>query len=109
MSVVNVKKANLVKLGYKDLEDWLKDNNHVYIGRNMSVYVKGAVKSKWCNPFSVKKHGREKCLELYREYITNNKELLTKLPELKGKTLGCWCDSKEQCHGGILLNLLNKK
>ena len=107
--VVNVKKDNLVKLGYKDLEDRLKDPNHIYIGRNMTFYVSGSEKSKWCNPFPVKKHGLEKCLELYREYITNDKELLSQIDELKGKTLGCWCNSSEKCHGGILIELLQKQ
>lgn len=105
--VNNCKKENLIKLGYKDLEDCLKDPNNVYIGRNMSFYVKGANKSKWCNPFDVKKYGRDKCLELYREYITSNKELLSQLGELRGKTLFCWC-SPNKCHGDILVELLNK-
>ena len=107
MSVINIKKENLVKLGYKDLEDWLSKENHIYIGRNMSVYVKGATKSKWCNPFSTKKYGRDKCLELYKEYIKNNKQLMSELNELKNKTLGCWC-SPNKCHGEILLELLEK-
>lgn len=105
MSVINIKKENLIKLGYKDLDDWLKDKNHIYIGRNMSMYVKGATKSKWCNPFSVKKYGRDKCLELYKEYIKSNKQLLKDLKELDGKILGCWC-SPNKCHGDILLDLL---
>jgi len=46
----------LVKKGYKDLEDWLKDPNHIYIGRH-NHYVKGATSSKWRNIFSVKKYG----------------------------------------------------
>ena len=105
-TVNNSKKANLIKLGYADLEECLKDPNNVYIGRDMSFYVKGAIASKWKNPFSVKKFGRDKCLELYREYINNNKELLSQLVELEGKTLFCWC-YPEACHGDILVELLN--
>ena len=45
MSAVCIKKANLKKLGYRDLEHWLEDESHVYIGRNMEFYVKGAKKS----------------------------------------------------------------
>lgn len=78
-------------MGYDDLLDWLKNPDHIYVGRNMSFYVPGAVESKWKNPFSVKKYGRDKCLELYREYITGNHELMDNLHELKGKVLGCWC------------------
>lgn len=52
--VINVKKAELNKLGYRDFEHWQNSStNHVYIGRNMSHYVKGAVGSKWANPFKV--------------------------------------------------------
>ena len=87
--VINIKKKNLVKLGYKDLENWLETENHMYIGRNMSFYVKGAKKSKWANPYSTKKYDRDKCLELYEEYILNKLELLNALPELSGKVLCC--------------------
>ena len=107
--IICIKKENLIKLGYNDLEDWLnKDKNHIYIGRDMSFYVKGATKSKWHNPFTIKQHGKDKCLELYKEYMTSNKELMLQLFELKGKTLGCWCSNQEECHGGILMNLLEK-
>lgn len=58
-------------------------------------------------PFSVKKYGRDKCLELYKEYIENNQELKSQLPELKNKVLGCWCHP-EKCHGDILLELVNQ-
>lgn len=49
MEVVNIKKKFLVKGGYKDFEDWSKKDNHIYIGRNMTFYVKGTTKSKWHN------------------------------------------------------------
>lgn len=69
----------------------------------MSFYVKGTYASKWQNPFSVKKYGREKALELYKEHILNH--LYNDLHELEGKELGCWC-KPEPCHGDILLDLL---
>lgn len=57
-SVISVKKFELKKLGYDDLEHWLSSSpNHVYIGRSMVHYVKGAVGSKWQNPFKVDKYG----------------------------------------------------
>ncbi|ARF12429.1 protein of unknown function DUF4326 [Klosneuvirus KNV1] len=108
MSVVNVKKKYLNQAGYKDFEDWSKDPNHVYIGRDMSFYVKGTKGSKWQNPFPVKKYGLDKCAELYKEYMTNNKDLLDQLDELDGKVLGCWC-KPDKCHGDILLELLKQK
>lgn len=104
MEVINIKKKNLVKNNYRDLEHWLENENHIYIGRNMTFYVKGAAKSKWANPYSEKKYGREKCLKLYKEYILQNQELVKSLPELSGKVLGCWC-KPEGCHGDVLVKL----
>lgn len=107
--VISVKKQNLKKLGYDNLEEWLKDSNNIYIGRDMSFYIKGAKGSKWQNPFPVKKYGLDKCLELFENYLLNNKKLLSEIHELKGKNLGCWCKNKgtEKCHGDLLLKLAN--
>ena len=93
-------------MGYKDLEEWLQNPNHIYIGRNMTMYVKGAEGSKWKNPFTVKKYGRDGCLEKYEEYIRNS-DLINDLDELRGKVLGCWC-YPEKCHGNILIELINE-
>eukprot|EP00639_Heterosigma_akashiwo_P017500 CAMPEP_0206383464 /NCGR_PEP_ID=MMETSP0294-20121207/13943_1 /ASSEMBLY_ACC=CAM_ASM_000327 /TAXON_ID=39354 /ORGANISM="Heterosigma akashiwo, Strain CCMP2393" /LENGTH=131 /DNA_ID=CAMNT_0053833485 /DNA_START=134 /DNA_END=529 /DNA_ORIENTATION=- len=71
----------------------------------MTFYVKGAVGSKWKNPFSVKKYGRDKCLKMYSEYIKEHKTLYMDLEELKGKKLGCWC-APEGCHGDVLVSLV---
>ena len=105
--VINVKKENLKKNGFKDFEDWNIDDDHIYIGRNMNFYVKGTFDSKWKNPYTVKKYGREKCLEMYKEYVKNG-PLYNSLEELYGKELGCWC-KPEKCHGDILIELLNEK
>jgi hypothetical protein len=106
--VINIRKKELQKIGYDDLEDWLgKSEDHVYIGRNMTVYVKGASKSKWFNPFPVKKWGLEKCLEMYEEKVRNDTELMGSLGELRGKTLGCWC-KPDRCHGDVLLKLMKE-
>jgi Domain of unknown function (DUF4326) len=105
--VINIRQENLRKLGYKNLEEWLKNPNHIYIGRNMSFYIKGAYESKWKNPFKVKEHGN-KCLELYKYYIQKNPELLEQLDELEGKVLGCFC-KPASCHGDILKELLERR
>ena len=68
-----------------------KDPYDVYIGRP----------SKWGNPFTVEKYGRNKAIELYREWILSQPEILAKLGEIRGKRLGCWCKPKS-CHGDIL-------
>ncbi len=67
----------------------------VYIGRG----------SKWGNPFKIGVHSdRAAVIEEYREYILTKPELLKALPELYGKTLGCWC-APRACHGDVLVKL----
>lgn len=105
--VINGKKGELKKLGYNSLQDWLKNPNHVYIGRDMTWAVKGAVGSKWHNPFKVNDYGLDLCLEKFEDYIMKNKELLSDIHELRGKDLCCWC-KPERCHGDILLKLANE-
>ena len=68
----------------------------VYIGRG----------SKWGNPFVIGKDGnRKQVIEKYRQYLLNNHELLTAIPELVDKVLGCWC-SPEPCHGDVLIEFV---
>jgi len=112
MNVVNVKVKH-IRPDYKNLHEWMNNNNNEYIGRSGIVFINGErypkKNSKWANPFTIKQYGsREIVLQLYKEYIINkieNKQL--DLSELKGKILGCWC-SPEKCHGDILLELLHQ-
>lgn len=70
----------------------------IYIGRP----------SKWGNPYEIGKDGtRKQVIQLYREYILSNKELMSSLGELKGKRLGCWCKPLP-CHGDVLDELANR-
>ena len=107
--VVNVKVKHL-RPEYQNLQEWLDASpDHVYIGRDMSVYVKGAKGSKWKNPFTIKKSGSaEEACRKYREYILNTPSLRYSLNELEGKTLGCWC-APAACHGNILAELVMLK
>lgn len=75
-----------------------RDKFDVYIGRP----------GKWGNPFAIGKDGtREEVINKYRVYINSKPELLAALPELKDKTLGCWC-SPRACHGDVLAELAAK-
>ena len=105
--IMNIHKKNLINLGYKDLGDWLKNPNHIYIGRKVA-YVDDTFSSKWRNVFASKKYGRDQCLNLYEDYIKKDNELLKDLHELENKTLGCWCKPKK-CHGDILLKLIEEQ
>ena len=77
----------------------------IYIGRP----------SKWGNPFSHKDGTlaefrvatRDEAVDAYAAWIKTQYVLLTALPELRGKRLGCWC-APARCHGDVLLALANE-
>ena len=74
-----------------------RDKYDVYIGRP----------SKWSNPFVIGKDGdRDSVIQKYRDWLMTRPELLSALPELRGKVLGCWC-APRACHGDILSKLAN--
>ncbi|XP_021369298.1 uncharacterized protein LOC110460616 [Mizuhopecten yessoensis] len=104
--VFNIRKKELNKRGIKDLEEWVKDPNNIYIGRDMTFYVGGAVGSKWGNPF--KKLERDEAVIRFEEHIRASPSLMAELDELKGKNLGCWCHPLS-CHGHVLVRLLEEK
>jgi hypothetical protein len=69
----------------------------VYIGRP----------SKWGNPFVIGRDGtRDDVIARYEAWLLEQPELLAALPELAGKTLGCWC-APHACHGDVLARLAN--
>jgi hypothetical protein len=85
-----------------------KDDVH-YIAH---AWVKGGYnleESMWHNPYFIKKDAtpqeREACLAKYRNHIRRTKSPYHALPELAGKTLGCWC-KPQSCHGDVLVELL---
>ena len=93
-----------------DLNEWAKEPGNVYIGRP-SLLLPDAC-TKWGNnnrPKNKTKKAMAECLDLYRkdiETVTEEKNLLADLHELKGKVLGCWCDG--ECHGNVLVELVHK-
>ena len=74
----------------------------VYIGRP----------SEFGNPYSVQTHGREGCIELYREHfscrIENDLAFRTLVLDLAGKRLGCFCAPKA-CHGNVIADWVNSQ
>lgn len=111
-TVVNVKVSHIRPYGFENLEEWISNPNNIYIGRKGIVFIGNQrfpkEDSPWANPFKVGRDGtREHVLEKYRNYLEKSPELLSKLHELRGKKLGCWC-KPEKCHGDILLELLHK-
>lgn len=81
----------------------------VYIGRRVRMGGWDLPQSKWANPFTVKNSGSsQEAARRYREYITQQPDIMASLHELDGKVLGCWCKEKpsDSCHGDILVDLL---
>lgn len=78
------------------------------------------------NPFIVGRHGTaDACVSRFRDLLTGlvrmypvpcpsyleqvaaKDIILTRLPELRGKNLACWCEPGERCHADVLLELAN--
>ena len=75
-----------------------KEKYDVFIGRH----------SIWGNPFVIGKDGnRDEVIQKYREYLENDDFLLSRINELRGKKLGCYC-SPLNCHGDVLAELANR-
>ena len=97
----------------------------VYIGRAQYQGGWSLPASPWANPFRANSDRKisvhDVCLK-YEEYLLARPQLLVKLPDLRGKTLGCWCiralcstcgrDPKAckhfQCHGEVLAKHADK-
>lgn len=85
-----------------------KDKYDVYMGR--------AGKSRegyWGNPISLKKgNAPGSTLKQFEEYFVNrmlnDAEFKEKTLALRGKTLGCFCKSKETCHVGVIIKHIDK-
>jgi hypothetical protein len=79
-----------------------KEPFDVYIGRACKEFSE----SLWHNPFQLGFDGTRKAvLQKYRDYLSTRPDLIARLHELRGLTLGCWCKPKYACHGDILAEL----
>ena len=66
-------------------------------------YVRIDRRTAWGNPFELPGDGdREAVIANYRDhYLPHKPSLLSRLDDLRGKVLGCWC-APEFCHGDVL-------
>jgi|SRR5581483_891175 len=79
----------------------------IYIGRACYRGGWNLSQSDWHNPFKITEcKNREDCLQRYFDYLKKKPELLSRLSELKGKIIGCFCKTGELCHGHVLLALI---
>lgn len=82
-----------------------KSKFDVYIGRVMPEFPEGSI---WANPYKIGPEcTREESFMQYDRYIRNNAYLMSRIMELDGKILGCWCHPKK-CHGDIIIAIINE-
>lgn len=61
----------------------------------------------WGNPFRIGPDGdRDQVIAAYEAHLRFSPELRKRLPELRGKVLGCWC-APQPCHGDVLARWAN--
>jgi DNA polymerase I-like protein with 3'-5' exonuclease and polymerase domains/uracil-DNA glycosylase len=90
----------------------VNDRYDVYIGRTCTP-DQGSVTFEdagWGNPFVIGRDGdRHEVVVKHRQWLPRQASLLSRLHELKGKRLGCWCKTKnhpeQECHGDALAEL----
>ncbi len=87
----------------------------VYVGRAPGE------RGRYGNPWVVDKDGtREECIAWYEAWLTTGEgrghpeatearrqDILTHIPELRGRRLACWCVPYYACHGEVLARLAN--
>lgn len=84
--------------------------------------------TKWGNPFTVSELGRTEAIRRFKEcllkpamayrYFCYMEETITQtnrfrwmaehLQDLRGKDIACFCSTDEDCHGDVLIELLNE-
>jgi len=82
------------------------DPNLVYIGRECGRGGYNLKRSIWANPNSLNKYhdDRQACLDDYYAYFMDpdSKKLQLLLSSLAGKTMMCFCERHELCHGDVI-------
>lgn len=96
----------------RPLLEWAKTHERfIYIARGRdrryptiaeTLFPEILIDSVWKNPYSTKKFSREQAMAMYANDLLRKSDLLERLPELRGKILGCWCHP-EACHGDVLI------
>ena len=67
----------LVNLGEVDIQEWIKNEQNVYIGRR----TKQLEASKWANPFRItSRNSRVRVVDQFEQYLRNNTKLLKEIP-----------------------------
>ncbi|MEU5535941.1 DUF4326 domain-containing protein [Streptomyces sp. NPDC020362] len=82
----------------------------VYVGRRWTMGGWDLPRHPLYNPFAYdtpqkKRDGtRAEVMAMYRAHLLERPELLDLVPDLRGRTLACWC-APELCHADVLAEL----
>ena len=107
------------KDGYKSFKAWIDDPKNVYIGPHLHKYLKNynGKESMWMNPYQAH-FPKAEANTLFEKFIRSHPNLLSCIPSLENKVLGCWCEplydsngeviTLSECHGDVLIKLYNE-
>lgn len=98
----------VVELGGTVVAHMKKDEHLVNWAQLQNRYQRIDRRTSWGNPYALGKDGdRDLVCDSFAVYLEEHPTLLRRLPELRGKVLGCWC-YPERCHGDELIRRLQE-
>jgi hypothetical protein len=120
-TAVCVKVKFLRKNNIDNLREWLENKNNILVTRYGRIFIDKEIfhykQSKWHNPYKVNKNiPLNDTLKKYLNHLFTSK-LIFQIEELRGKTLGCFCDHQHRtdngkyivmCHAQMLADILEK-
>ncbi len=73
----------------------------VYAGRHTPTFRK----SEYANPYSARKYGLDRSLDLYRLHLNSHPDIVAKARAVlaAGGVFACWCQADKRCHVDILV------
>jgi hypothetical protein len=77
--------------------------------KRAGLYVAAYRPYYWGNPFVIGKDGtRDEVIAMYEARLRKSPKMMKRLPELKGKVLGCFCVPLLRCHAEVLARLADE-
>ena len=95
---------DIVPTGDRLTNEQLRSHD-VYVGRGCEKL--GLSRSEWCNPFRTTK-GQSRAVVLQKFSVHARAHLARKVHRLAGCRLLCHCESHQNCHGDVLVELFKE-
>jgi hypothetical protein len=75
-----------------------------YIGRRINNPNWRMPGSIWANPFAMSSESqRSEVVDKFRAHLKSSPDLLSQLPTLSGKKIGCFCPLDKKCHADVII------